>query len=46
MTTAVRCGNEKLLSGCADDGFVSDVFSDVRFLGWLCSILKGEHDAY
>jgi len=42
MTTAERCGDEVLLSRCADDGFVSAVFSDVRLLGWLCSILKGE----
>jgi hypothetical protein len=42
MTTAVRCGDEVLLSRCADDGFVSAVFSFVCISGWLCSILKGE----
>jgi thymidylate synthase (FAD) len=42
MTTAERCGDEVLLSRCANDGFVFGVFSDIRLLGWLRSILKGE----
>jgi hypothetical protein len=44
MTTAERCGDEMVCSRGADDGFVPWLLLGVRFLGWLCSILKGHRN--
>jgi dCTP deaminase len=41
MTTGERCGNEVLLGGSVHDGAVPWMLLGVRFLGWLCKILKG-----